>query len=100
MLRGAHRLDLHRADARRSLTRAVQAKRVYLVATRCPTCGTVSAYLNDRYIGAVDLYSATTVRQSIIALPTQTAVFAGTLRITTRSTGKLVQIDGLGVRRT
>jgi N-acetylmuramoyl-L-alanine amidase/LGFP repeat len=83
-----------------SLTRAVQAKRLYLVATRCPTCGTVSAYLNDRYIGAVDLYSTTTVRQSIIALPTQTAVYGGTLRITTRSTGKLVQIDGLGVRRT
>jgi WD40-like Beta Propeller Repeat len=83
-----------------SLTRSMQAKRIYLVATRCPTCGTVSAYLNDRYIGAINLYSATTVRQAVIALPTQTAVYGGTLRLTTRSTGKLVQIDGLGVRRT
>jgi hypothetical protein len=40
------------------------------------------------------------MRQAVIALPAQTAVYGGTLRITTRSTGKLVQIDGLGVRRT
>jgi hypothetical protein len=31
-----------------SLTRPVQAQRIYLVATKCATCGIVSVYLNDR----------------------------------------------------
>jgi hypothetical protein len=83
-----------------SLTRTVQAKRVFVVATRCPTCGTAAVYLGTRYIGVLNLYAATTQRQVIVALPAQSAVFSGTLRIAARSSGKLIQIDGLGVRRT
>jgi hypothetical protein len=83
-----------------SLTRTVQGKRFYLLATTCPTCGMVSVYLGGRYIGAANLYAATTRRQTLIALPVQPSLFSGTLTITTRSTGKLVQIDGLAVRRT
>jgi hypothetical protein len=83
-----------------SLTRTVQGKRFYLVATRCSTCGLVSVYLGGKYIGAVNLWASTTQRQVVIGLPAQSSLFSGTLRITTRSTGKLVQIDGLGVRRT
>jgi len=83
-----------------SLTRAVQGKRFYLVATKCATCGTVSVYLGTTYIGSVNLYAATTQRQTVIALPAQASVFSGTLKVTTRSSGKLVQIDGLAVRRT
>jgi hypothetical protein len=83
-----------------SLARGVQAKRVYLLATKCPSCGVVSVYLGSRYIGGVSLYSATTQRQVLIPLQVQSSVFVGTLRITSRSSGKLVQIDGLGVRRT
>jgi hypothetical protein len=83
-----------------SLARGVQAKRVYLLATKCSNCGIVSVYLGSRYIGAVNLYAATTQRQVLIALPAQSSVFVGTLRITSRSTGKLIQIDGVAVRRT
>jgi hypothetical protein len=83
-----------------ALTRTVQAKRVFVVATRCPTCGTAAVYLGTRYIGVLNLYAATTQRQVIIALPAQSAVFSGTLRIAARSSGKLIQIDGLAVRRT
>jgi hypothetical protein len=83
-----------------SLTRTVQGKRFYLVATRCNTCGVVSVYLGGKYLTAVNLWTSTTQRQVVIGLPAQSSVFGGTLTITTRSTGKLVQIDGLGVRRT
>ena len=83
-----------------SLTRTVQGKRFYLIATRCSTCGLVAAYLGGKYIGAVNLASATTQRQAVIALPVQSSVFSGTLTLTVRSaTGKGVQIDGLAVRR-
>ncbi|WP_432946212.1 hypothetical protein ACQPXM_07635 [Kribbella sp. CA-253562] len=83
-----------------SLTRTVQGKRFFLVATKCPTCGLVAVYAGGKYIGAVNLASATTQRQAIVALPVQSAVFSGTLTFTVRSaTGKFVQIDGLGVRR-
>jgi WD40 repeat protein len=84
----------------KSLTRTVQGKRFYLVATRCATCGVVSVYAGGKYVTAVNLASATTQRQALIALPVQSALFSGTLTFTTRSTGKLVQIDGLVVRRT
>ncbi|TCO43832.1 hypothetical protein EV646_11124 [Kribbella antiqua] len=84
----------------KSLTRTVQGKRFYLVATKCPTCGMVSVYAGGKYLTAVNLASTTTQRQALIALPVQSALFSGTLTFTTRSTGKLVQIDGLVVRRT
>ncbi|MDX6236290.1 MAG: hypothetical protein QOG10_1105, partial [Kribbellaceae bacterium] len=82
-----------------SLTRTVQGKRFYLVATRCSTCGVISVYLGGKYIGAVNLWASTTQRQAVISLPAQSSVFSGTLTIATRSTGKLIQIDGLAVRR-
>ncbi len=83
-----------------SLTRTVQGKRFYVLATKCPTCGTAAVYLGTRYIGAVNLYSTTTQRQVLIALPAQTTLFSGTLKLTSRTAGRLVQIDGLAVRRT
>jgi WD40 repeat protein len=83
-----------------SLTRTVQGKRFYLVATRCSTCGLVAVYAAGKYIGAVNLASATTQRQAVLPLPVQSTVFNGTLTFTVRSaTGKFVQIDGLAVRR-
>jgi hypothetical protein len=82
------------------LTRTVQGKRFYLIATKCPTCGLVAVYAGGKYIGAVNLASTTTQRQAMIPLPVQSTMFSGTLKVTVRSaTRKLVQIDGLAVRR-
>jgi hypothetical protein len=83
-----------------SLTRSVKMKRVYVLATRCSNCGVVSVYLGTRYLASINLYAATTQRQVLIGLPAQTSAISGTLRIATRSTGKLVQIDGLAIRQT
>jgi hypothetical protein len=82
-----------------SITRGVQGKRFYLLATRCPGCGLVSVFLNDRYLTGINLSATTTQRQVLIPLPVQSTTFTGTLKITSRSSGKLIQVDGLAVRR-
>jgi WD40 repeat protein len=84
----------------KAVTRTVQGKRFFLVATRCPTCGSVAVYAGSKYLTTLNLAYPTTHRQVLIGLPVQTTLFNGTLTFSTRSTGKLVQIDGLAVGRT
>ncbi|MEU4608494.1 choice-of-anchor D domain-containing protein [Kribbella sp. NPDC023972] len=84
----------------KSLTRTVQGKRFFLVATRCPTCGSVAVYAGNRYLTTVNLAYPTTHRQILLGLPVQSTLFSGTLKLVSASTGKLVQIDGLAVGRT
>lgn len=82
-----------------SLTRtSVQTKRIYLVATRCPTCGTVGVYWNGTLIKKVSLYASTTTRRSVFGITTFTGVRGGTLTIRTL-TPKAVQIDGVALVR-
>jgi len=83
-----------------SLARTIKMKRGYLLATKCSTCGVVAVYLGTRYLTTINLYAATTQRQVLIGIPAQTSAISGTLRIATRSTGKLVQIDGVAIRQT
>ncbi|GAB2683958.1 choice-of-anchor D domain-containing protein [Kribbella swartbergensis] len=84
----------------KSLTRTVQGKRFFLVATRCPTCGSVAVYAGNRYLTTVNLAYPTTHREVLLGLPVQSTLFSGTLKLVSASTGKLVQIDGLAVGRT
>jgi len=83
-----------------TLTRTgVQAKRIYLVATRCSTCGTVGVYWNGTLIKKVSLYSSTLTRRSVIGVTTFTGVRTGTLTIKTLTSSKPVQIDGVALNR-
>jgi hypothetical protein len=84
----------------KALTRTVQGKRFFLVATRCPTCGSVAVYAGNRYLTTVNLAYPTTHRQVLLGLPVQSTLFSGTLKFVSASNGKLVQIDGLAVGRT
>jgi alpha-tubulin suppressor-like RCC1 family protein len=72
--------------------------RVAVVATRCPTCGTVGVYVNGKSVGTVNLYSATTIRKAVIAL-TPFSYRTGTVTLKVLSSGKLIQLDGLGISR-
>ncbi|MFI5713659.1 choice-of-anchor D domain-containing protein [Kribbella sp. NPDC051620] len=83
-----------------ALTRTVQGKRFFLIATRCSTCGSVAVYAGNRYLTTVNLAYPTTHYQVVLGLPVQSTLFNGTLTLRTVSTGKLVQIDGLAVGRT
>ncbi|GAB2633248.1 hypothetical protein [Kribbella swartbergensis] len=79
---------------------SVQAKRLFLVATRCPNCGSLTVYYNGKSVGIVDLGYVATVYQSIVPLPVPASFLTGSVLLTTRVAGKVYQIDGLAVRRT
>jgi hypothetical protein len=83
-----------------SVSRSVQAKRLFLIATKCVTCGGLNVYYNGKYVGAVNLYKATTEYQAIVPLPVPATFLTGSVLLTTRVAGKVYQIDGLAVRRT
>jgi phosphate ABC transporter phosphate-binding protein len=81
-----------------ALTVKVTGSRLYVVATRCPTCGKVRVTSGGTTIATLDLRSSRTTLRSMIALRTL-PLATRTLTLTVVSTGKLVEIDGLGVRR-
>jgi hypothetical protein len=83
-----------------ALTRTVQGKRFFLIATRCPSCGAVAVYAGSRLLTTLNLAYPTTHYQVVLGLPVQSTLFSGTLTVRTVSTGKIVQIDGLAVGRT
>jgi hypothetical protein len=73
--------------------------RVAVIATRCPGCGQIGVYAGTSLIGKITLAGSPARHQWIFALP----AFApeGTkITIKVLSTGKTVEIDGLGVSRT
>jgi hypothetical protein len=72
--------------------------RVAVVATKCATCGSVRVYVNNVSVGVISLYAARTQYKAVIALPAFT-FRSGTVVVKVTSSGKLVQIDGLGVSR-
>ena len=92
--------DTQTTASGKALTRTVQGKRFFLVATRCPTCGSVAVYAGSKYLTTVSLAYPTTHYQVVLGLPVQSTLFSGTLTLRTVSAGKLVQIDGLAVGRT
>jgi hypothetical protein len=87
-----------RAGATLTLAGA-EVSRVTLLATRCPSCGTVGVYVGSALVGKVNLASATTQRQVLFAM----APFSyrtGTITVKVLSSGRLVQIDGVALSRT
>ncbi|GAA1609266.1 hypothetical protein [Kribbella karoonensis] len=91
--------DTQTTASGRALTRTVQGKRFFLIATRCPTCGAVAVYAGNRLLTTVNLAYPTTHYQVVLGLPVQSTLFSGTLTLRTVSSGKIVQIDGLAVGR-
>lgn len=77
----------------------VVARRIALVATTCPTCGTVKVYWGSTLLRTIKLTSATTVQRKLIPVTTFTRARTGTLTIRISSSGRKVIIDGLAIRR-
>jgi len=65
-----------------------------LIATRCPTCGTVAVYVGGTRVGTISLRSATTTSRASIVLPTLPAARLGIVKFIVTTKGKLVRIDG------
>jgi hypothetical protein len=88
-----------RTNAAALVRTSTHARKVTLVATTCSTCGKVEVWMGARRLGAVSTYSRQTRHQVLLALPTQTAVRSGDLRLKSVQAGRRVYIDGVVLQR-
>jgi hypothetical protein len=79
------------------LRQEVVGRRLALLATTCPRCGSVAVLWRGRVVRRVDLSAATTTKSKLIPLVRFARRQRGTVRIEVTSTGRRVRIDGLGV---
>lgn len=83
-----------------SLTRSgAYVRHVVLVATTCPKCGSLDVYVGRKRIGTIGLYSSTTRTQQLRSV-SATSLRSGTITLRARTSGRLVIVDGLGIRKT
>ena len=75
----------------------LQAKRLGLLVTKSPTAGTIQILWNDVLLQQVSLTASTTIKRALITLAPFASVQTGTLKVKVVSSGKRVEIDGLGV---
>ena len=78
--------------------RSVTASRLALVATKCARCGTVRVSFAGQTVATVRLYAARVQRQVVIALP-RFARRSGRVVVQVVSSGRVVQVDGVGISR-
>lgn len=90
-------LKTYSSDSTKSatLSKTMRAKRVALVALRCPTCGKVAVAWNGTRIATIPLHSALPER-SVIPLPAFPRPASGKLTVTVVSSGKRVVVDAVG----
>jgi hypothetical protein len=86
------------AGARLKLT-GVKATRIALLATTCPTCGSVNVYWGSTLLRSISLDSATTVNRKLIRVASFSSSRTGALTIRIISSGRRVIIDGVAIRR-
>ncbi|HEV2891762.1 MAG TPA: hypothetical protein VGX28_15430 [Frankiaceae bacterium] len=77
----------------------VSAKRLAVVATRCYGCGSVAVYIGTSYVGTVNLSASTTQHSYVAVLPAFASVRTGTVTLRVTTSGRAVQVDGLGVSK-
>ena len=77
----------------------VQAKRIAIVATTGPSCGSVGVYWGKTLLKKVSLVSSTTINKRMITVATFPEVASGTLSVKALPGGKEVRIDGVAISR-
>lgn len=75
----------------------VQAKRLALVVTKCPRCGTVKVFFRNKLLRRIRLGAGSTRKKQIVNLAVFNTVRSGKLRVVVTSSGRPVKIEGLGV---
>ncbi len=78
----------------------VTARRIAVVVTTCPTCGSIKVYWGSTLLKTINLKSAKTVNKKLIAVVAWGAPKTGTLSIRIAHSGKKVIIDGVAIRGT
>jgi hypothetical protein len=77
------------------LTATLSARRLIVLVTKCPTCGTIRVLWNGTIVATADLTAATTQKQARVPLPDLPQVQTGVLGITVTSSARPVEIDGV-----
>ncbi len=77
----------------------VQVRRLALLATRCPTCGTVQIFWNGTLLKQVSLAAPTLEKKQLLTLGPFPSLQEGTVRMRVSSSGRPVRIDGLAASR-
>jgi acid phosphatase type 7 len=87
----AHGRTLHRTG--------VSARRITLVATTCPSCGSVVVLWNGHVLKRIDLRSTAVEKNRLLPVVLLRAVRNGSVTIRISSRGRPVKIEGLGLAR-
>lgn len=93
---GSYMSTVTRSTSRGSILEreGMTARRVFLVATRCPSCGTVRITLDGAAVRTVDLWAETTTPGALVSVATFPELRQGTLRLEVTTQGRLVEVDG------
>ena len=78
--------------------RSSVVKRIGVVATACPTCGSVAVYVGTRKVGTLSFASRTTHAILLKALPVLTTRLTGRIKlVVTSPSGRLLKVSGVYV---
>lgn len=76
----------------------VGGRRIGLLATTCPTCGSVDLYIGTRYAGTLSLASNRVHHRALLMTRALATPATGRLRVVVRTSGRPVIVDALGSR--
>lgn len=109
-LQGAWKRIVDTAAYRATITRTtthgavasmhVTFRHLELVATKCPSCGSVRVFLGSRLVKSISLKAATTRHRAQLAILSSSQVRSSTLRIVVTTTARAVPLDGVGISLT
>ena len=74
--------------------------RIGVVATTCPTCGSLAVYVGTTRVGTLNLQAPTTTDRALVLLPRLGTPRTGSVRLVTVNNGHSVRIDALAVSAT
>lgn len=92
----------YRTTSRRGETlkrRGVQARRLWVIASTCSTCGVLDVYFNGTLHQRVRLRSATARKKVFVPVRAFSSVRRGTLKLRVASGGRRVRIQGVALQR-
>jgi len=81
-----------------TLTKAgVRAKRLAVLVTKCPGCGTFQVLMGTTSVATVNTAASQTKKKQLVLLPAFASLRTGTLKIKVLTAGKPVTVEGVGV---
>jgi hypothetical protein len=80
-------------------SKGVVAERVYLVVSKCPTCGTISVSWKGNVVKTISLVAPFPTRRALVSIASFSSPQSGTLKVTVTSSGRPVILEGLAAYR-